>query len=297
MSLRIAHLVNPVNVGPESDLHVAQPITFESLRRARGYSAGSIDVTLLSCSFPEDAVTAPPDFIAAANLERSVCDLGTSFRKPRRLPLLKDLLDRFYAATDADWLIYSNVDIAAVPYFYSSVAALIENGYDGLVINRRTIADKYSDLSQLELMYAEAGEPHPGHDCFVFHRRSYPQFDLGNVCLGINWVGRVLLWNLCVHAKRFHEFKDLHLTFHLGNDKVWKSDIYDDYRAFNEAEARKVFRNLETNHGQFTEDHPIQPYIPVGWRGGRMKEASKYALHGKGDGILRRWFRRHISND
>jgi hypothetical protein len=33
--IRMAHMVNPVLVNPSSDLHVAQPVTFESMRRVR----------------------------------------------------------------------------------------------------------------------------------------------------------------------------------------------------------------------------------------------------------------------
>lgn len=261
MTFSVAHMVNPVAVGPTSDLHTAQPITFESLRRARDFSAGDVDVTLLTSHFPEDAEAAPPDFAGTPHLERSVCDLGT-FRQPRRLPLLRDLLDRLYAATNAEWLIYSNVDIAVVPYFYEAVTMLIEQGHDAVVINRRTIPDTYREPSQLPLMYAEAGQPHPGHDCFVFRREWYPDFRLENVCIGVNWVGRVLLWNLCLHAKQFKEFTDLHLTFHIGNDKVWKDAEYDDYRAFNAGEAKAVLEDLTETFGPFAADNAIFPYLP-----------------------------------
>ena len=52
--LRIAHLVNHVKVGKERDLHWQQPIVFESMRRAREFSKGEVNVEQVACFYPED---------------------------------------------------------------------------------------------------------------------------------------------------------------------------------------------------------------------------------------------------
>jgi len=260
MTLHIAHMVNPVNAAPGSDLTVAQPVTFESMRRARDLAEG-VDVSLFTCQYPEDRAVLPEGFTATDDLDRSVLDVG-SFSKPRKLPLIADIISRLYHATDAEILVYTNVDIALMPYFYTTIAAMVEDGHDAMVINRRTISDHHRDPDGLPLMYAEAGASHPGHDCFVFRRDAVPAFDLGEVCIGINWVGRVLIWNLCLQGHRFSEFTDRHLTFHIGNDKAWKNPDFDDYREFNRQQSASVLDRLSKRFGPFPMDHAIQPYLP-----------------------------------
>jgi len=241
----LGHIVNPVAVAETSDLHVAQPVTFESMRIAKRLAADRVDVRQVVTCYSEDLPVAPPDFRHAGVLERSVLDYG-SFAEPRKLPLLGDILDRLYAASEGcDHLIYTNVDIALMPSFYLTVARLIEDGHDAFVINRRTIADTYTSPAELPLMYADVGEPHPGHDCFVFPREAYPRFRLGRVCLGLPPVGRALLLNLAAFAQNVKVFKELHVTFHIGDDQAWSADRFRDLRDFNRAEVVAVLRVLE----------------------------------------------------
>jgi hypothetical protein len=103
--LTIAHIVNPVRVPAESDLHVAQPITFETMRRARAHARNDAAVTLVAAQYVEDHESVPHDFVKARDLDRSVLDLGR-FERPRKLPLLKDILDRLAEASgDTDYLV------------------------------------------------------------------------------------------------------------------------------------------------------------------------------------------------
>jgi hypothetical protein len=246
--LKIAHIINPVKVDKSSDLYLAQPITFETMRVARNFVEKKLDVSLYSAQLEEDEDFVPDFFIKTKNLERSVLDLGT-FGIKRKLPLLKDILDRLYHASNADYFIYTNADIGLMPYFYLTIHSIISQGYDAFVINRRTIPDTYRQVNEIYLMYAQIGESHIGHDCFVFKREVYPGFKLGNVCIGIRLVGRVLLWNLVAYSRRFKEFKNLHLTFHLGQNKPWKNPGLKDYYDFNKNEARKVLQSLDLKHG------------------------------------------------
>jgi hypothetical protein len=259
--VKIAHIVHPLSVPPSSDLYVAQPVTFASMRVARELAAGhGIEVAHFSAQFPDGHTMVPPEFIVTPDLDRSMLDFGT-FQVPRRLPLIKDILDRLYAASAAEFFIYTNVDITLMPFFYRAVAELITQGYDAFVINRRTIPATYQQPDQLPLMYAEIGQPHPGHDCFVFPRAAYPAYQLGRVCLGTLWVGKVMLWNMACHAEKFAEFTDLHLTFHLGNQEVWKQERYADEAAFNRHEAAQVADQLEHAYGPFDARSFIPPYF------------------------------------
>jgi len=250
---RIAHIVNPVIVGEESDLLVAQPVTFKSMVTARDFARGQVEVELFSAQYPEDRLLVPAGFRATPDLDRSVLDIGT-FRVRRKLPLLSDILDRLYDATEAEWLIYTNVDIALMPHFYLAVDALIGSGYDAFTINRRSISKAYTRPAELPLMAAQVGEPHPGHDCFVFARAVYPDYDLGSACIGAGRVGAILMLNQIYHARRFEEFKDLHLTFHIGSDRVHRSPELADYFAHNESQLRKIIKYLNVIENAL--DHP-----------------------------------------
>lgn len=243
------HLVNPVAAPPASDLYAAQPVTFAALRDARRFAAehGGIQAHLCAVGYPEDAPAIPPDFHRLPDLTRSMLDVGR-FRRPRRLPLVADLIARAVEAADglgAETLVYTNVDIAPMPDFYVAVAALLDAGHDALSITRRTLPKTWPNgVADLPLMRAQVGQPHPGRDCFVFAREAARRYTLGLACIGVGRVGKVLAANLLCHSANFAEFKDLHLTFHLGDDQPWQSGEFSDYTAHNERELRAVLHAL-----------------------------------------------------
>ncbi len=251
---KIAHIINPVIVSEASDLFVAQPITFETMRMAKKFAEGQVEVALFTAQFTEDRALVPEGFQLTPDLDRSVLDLG-NFQKPRKLPLLVDILNRLYAATDAEYFVYTNADISLVPNFYLTVNALIDKRYDAFVINRRTIAAKYQRLTEIPLMIAEVGEKHPGFDCFVFRREAYPRYELGNICLGIPWIDHVFLMNLICCAQNFTVFRKLHLTFHLGDSQIWLKEKYADYYVHNMRAAQKVLVVLEQMHGPLEKNN------------------------------------------
>jgi hypothetical protein len=258
--MKLAHIVNPVRVSESSDLSIAQPITFETMRRARSHAVGEVDVELYTTQYAEDRPVAPPDFLHTLDLERSVLDVGR-FRHPRKLPLLEDILHRLYEATDADYLVYTNVDIGLQPHFYIKIRDLIEAGHNAFVINRRTIDRDYDQLDEIPLMYASIGRPHPGWDCFIFRRTVFPEYDLGKVCIGAPRCGLALLANLLVHADNFTEFKQLHLTFHRGDDRTWSSHSVADYAAHNTREVVALLGRLEQRYGKFGRRTPPGQFL------------------------------------
>jgi len=304
--LKIAHIINPVTVDESSDLYAAQPIPFETMRTAREMARGKVDITFYSAQYPEDIGMVSNDFKPTKDLNRSILDLG-EFKVKRKLPLLKDILDRVYESADADFLIYTNLDIALMPHFYLAVNRMIEQGYDAFVINRRTIPPHYKTIAEIPLMYAEIGEKHKGRDCFIFKRDMYPNFKLGNCCTGIIWNGRILLWNLIMYAKKFIELKGSHLTFHIGNDRIWKDEKYADYSNFNKNEAYKILDQMKEEFGTLeklakdnylkgfhVETKPAEP-IAAGSqpRVDRHKFLFTAGLHKSGTSILARILRDH----
>jgi hypothetical protein len=241
--MTIHHIINPVKVGPQSDLYEAQPVTFESMRRAAEYAAPACKVRLLSTQYPEDHEIIPEWFVKTPDLTRSVLDMGT-FKLQRKLPLVADLLERAAEqAGEEDYLIYTNSDIALMPYFYLFVNEQINNGHDAFVINRRTIAPRSNYKSVFE-MYADPGKEHPGFDCFVFKKAKFCDFNLGRVCIGTTKIGITVLANLMLNSINFKLIDAAHLTFHLGEDKIWQSTELDDYVMHNVSEAYNIYREL-----------------------------------------------------
>ncbi len=249
---KIAHIINPVIVPTSSDLYNAQPITFESIRAARENIAGQVDVSLFSAQFEEDISLIPSFFTKTPHLGRSILDFG-SFKKPKKLPLMKDILDRLVQNTDADYLIYSNVDIAVQPNFYTEVNKIIDEGYETFVINRRTISADYKSVEELALMYDECGKPHPGYDCFIFKRKIYNKFHLGKIVIGTNLIGLSLITNLISYSQKMKIFEDLHLTFHIGEERSWLDSIYDDYIQFNLEEYSSLSKAISMDIGRLTK--------------------------------------------
>ena len=249
---KFAHIVN-LGIFPEtSDLHIAQPITVETMRIAKEFAVGQADVALLSAQYPEDRRAVPNYFTVTPDLTRSVLDFA-DFKVRRKLPLIKDILDRACDAAESDYIVYSNVDIGLLPHFYVTLNRIIESGIDAFIINRRLIAKEFTKLEDIPLMWAEVGRPHMGYDCFVFKRDVYPKFDLGLTCIGASYYDKLLLGNLLLYSSNFKVFRDHHLTFHIGNDKTWTSKAHEDYQSYNKAALDKFVAGLDAEKGTLVQ--------------------------------------------
>lgn len=264
--LKVAHIVNPVIVKESSDLFVAQPITFASMKTAQDYAQSQgIEVKLYSAQFSEDHAIVPPFFIRTPDLDRSTLDIK-NFKIKRKLPLIGDILDRLHELSEADYFIYTNVDIAVLPNLYVTIAELINQGYDAFIINRRTISNKYKTIEEIPLMYSELGNKHPGLDCFVFPRKSYENYQFNQVFIGSMPIGYTIAINMLCNANNFNIFKNLHLTFHIGRDGFWKKDNLEDYEIFNIEETDKMI-NYYLSKNNLTENELITKYLATLYRG------------------------------
>ncbi len=240
--MKISHIVNPVQVSPRSDLYVAQPVTFRAMRASKQHCHDDLDIELQAVCYEEDAALVPEYFQSGPLLERSVMDVG-DFRKRRKLPLIHDILKSAVERSDADYLIYTNVDISPMPFFYSAIGDALQE-YDALVINRRTIEKCPTGDRPLAFYYQQVGQSHPGFDCFVFKREHYRQYQLFDACIGANWIGRMLICNLLAYANHPAILTDAHLTFHLGDDRSWKTAENIDFDRHNEAQVGKLMLAL-----------------------------------------------------
>lgn len=275
--MRIAHVINPVKVKEPSDLFLAQPVTFESMLKAKKYSEvmeGPL-VDLFAISYLEDREIVPPEFIRLPDLENSVLNLS-NFTKQKKLPLISDLLMPFASMTKYDYVIYTNVDIGLMPFFYNYIQESINNGIDSLIINRRVVQS--TDVFTLNSFYSQIGGKHPGYDCFVFKREILKECFFGNACIGANFIGRVMYLNLFSLSNKLDIVKEDHLTFHIGEDGDWLSGNYSDFDEFNRNETMKVidhFKNVfKSDDEKLLEYEKISEFV-MSW------DLKKQSLHTK----------------
>jgi len=74
------------------------------------------------------------------------------------------------------------------------------------------------------------------------------KFDMGHAGLGANWIGRVIISNLIVNARKFKIFYDEFQTFHIGDDRSWKNPKFADYDEFNRKELIDILLRLRSNN-------------------------------------------------
>lgn len=247
--VKIVHLINPVVVQPghPSYLDVAQPITFKSMIAAKKKIVSTQHrIDLITTQYPEDRSIVPADdFVMTPDLDKSIHDYIDIENKTKKLPRIADILQRLYNyRSDADILIYTNVDIGVYPKFYSFVIKMFEAGLDGFTINRVSLPKKIKEIgilneNHLEQIYKLNGESHNGFDCFVFRPDIFPKLKLGNIFVGYPPIGSVLKNQIKLNCRKFKEFSSKEkLTFHLGVDRAWMN--HNEYSLANANAAKKI---------------------------------------------------------
>ena len=207
---------------------------------------GVVEVELWTAQYPEDRNMVDEGFLPTRDLDRSVLDLGT-FKKPMKLPLIGDIVRRLYEASDADYLIYTNVDIGVYPDFYLAVNRFIDEGLDAFIINRRRLPAHFTRIDQLEDIYRETGKKHPGFDCFVFDRRLFKDFQLSEVCIGVPFIGITFAQNIFALSKNYRLLEDEVLTFHIGME-IFKGRAARDYFRYNRKQFWKAINSPLREH-------------------------------------------------
>ncbi len=255
--LQYLHIINAVGTSAANDgLQRAQNLTFETIRIAAD-NFGRGRVRVVSSHFQEDDLVVPPWISKGRFLERSLEDFGV-FRPRLKLPLLADILGNVHAE-DVDFVIFTNIDIGLMPYFYAFVDGICTNGGKAFTINRRTIASTPDDPARLPEIWAQAGEAHPGHDCFVFPAAWLPELVLGKVVVGMPGVGLLLLLNLLARTTDFRVISHVHATFHLGDDRTWLGDEYLAHRRHNALETIRGWEKIDRMYGPITlEDQYVR---------------------------------------
>ncbi len=195
---------------------------------------------------------------------------------------MRELLDRIPAVATSEHVIYSNIDIALMPYFYNAVAIHLRNGCDSMVINRRTIFPDASELKYLDVMYSSIGNRHPGYDCFVFRKDRVEKFNVGNLCLGLPGFDWAMALNLWYRGGTNLGLYDHHLTFHIGDDRKWTSEAMSEWQRLNYEQILEPLASLRSEFGDLEHFAWPRPRAPRKGLGHRL-------MNRIGRSIISRW--------
>lgn len=246
MSTSFGHIINPFPCPEDSEHGIASRITYESLRVAAGKAARhGIQIEVHAVVLPGDEIAIKPPARFTGLLDRTVQDIHPMTPK-RPFPLIADILRTGAESSNCDYLIFTNMDIAVQPDFYAQLHEIVETRFapgTPFIIYRRNLSSRYNSVDQLPEMYRQPGEIAYGYDCFVFPRSYVAQLDLGNCCIGAAHFDYLLFIALdAVSGFRAQRINDLSLTFHIGNDIAWSSQI--NYIEHNLAESLAAIRRM-----------------------------------------------------
>lgn len=212
MSYSILHFINPYRA-QDTKLQRIHEITCDSIEHAQEHYEGNLEIQVGVVQHVRDQVDVRKKWLKLPDLRRTVLNVG-EFETSKPFPLIHDIV-KSALAHYADFYIYTNMDIGLQPHFYQFVSDQIDNGVDALIINRRRIEDLFINKSLLEIT-AEKGKSHPGFDCFVFSREIALKMKLGEICVGIPFIGVAMAHNLFAFARKPVLYDKEFLTFHIG---------------------------------------------------------------------------------
>lgn len=247
--MEITHIIN-VYDSANPDAMLAQHVTLNSLLEAKKNLKHPIRVNIVACKHVSDCFSIPSGVHFTEGLTRYAHDAHKGLSDVKRLPILRDILARGVGMYDSDFYIYSNSDIGAYPNLYNKLFNLLEEGYDGICVNRTTIPKTIGDRpvtteNYKELLFQSPLIPHGGADFFMF--ANYGKFclhKLGSVFIGYPPIGAVMLEWLNEISQHFIWLKEIKNTFHLGNDEPWKKKC--EYNKVNEAEGYRLYPNYRS---------------------------------------------------
>jgi len=261
--IRIAHVVNPVDAKPPSDLVTAQPFCYKSMTDARRLAKKIVEVDLCAVYYPEDECMVPDGFRKLRPLGNSIGNMR-NFTVKRKLPLFRDILDRVYHESDADYIIQTNCDIILMPHFYQFVVRLIEKGSESIIINKRCVPAIYRDVKDLPEVLSEIGTPHNGYDCFIYPRDKYKHFVIGDICMGTPWSETTLAVSMAAYCN-LTVLRNAIVTKHIGDSRTWLAANLTDYRLHNAEQFAKVVFKIAEDKPDILKDSVVR------WMAFKMK--------------------------
>lgn len=228
VTVSFTHLLNPFPAKPGSEHQIASSVTYRSLHAAQQLAdQKGLRVDFRAVILPGDEGAVAPPIGEVVYLKRTVQDLVRLTPK-RPLPLIEDILKIGAEQIRGSHLIFSNMDIAVQPHFYTTLHDLIchQIGPDMPFTVPRVNIDAGLANEALEAMYRADGPIGQGYDCFVIPRELVRDLDLGGCCIGAPYFDNLLVMELdAVSRTGFRHLVDQRLTFHLGCDIAWAAMI------------------------------------------------------------------------
>jgi len=234
--IKIAHLINPFKCSKDnpSYLYYAQPITFKSMHNAQWEAQKvGIDVKLYAVNYTEDDEFIPDYFIKLPHLKKSTMSEFPKIARNKKLPIIQEMFDSILQNSDADYIIFTNSDIGVHKNFYKKVNEFIhKDNLKSFIINRRDNIPKFKDGKRLtekdlDIIYKESGQTHPGYDCFIIHRKILEKINMDLMFTGYPPWGYILHNCMKKINKKTHVYKNEYMTFHLGCDCAWDLNVID----------------------------------------------------------------------
>ena len=234
-----AYIINTVSETENPGLYKTQRITMDFAISAATQSKHSVT---LSCVSNDPAYKAASPFITLPALTRNIRQVN-GLEKQAPLPFLKDILGAL-SQVDAEYLVYTNLDIILAPQFFNAVKKYIDKGHDAIVINRRRVSEKYNHNPDPDLIFSETGKSHTGYDTFIFKKSLLDQMVLKDVCIGVPPAGNDLFYNLFTLAQNPVLYTEKNLTFHIGMElyKAWGNA---EILRHNYKEFKKILKELQ----------------------------------------------------
>ena len=138
-----------------------------------------IDVKLYAANYQEDDDIIPEYFIKLPYLKKSTMTEFPEISGEKKLPIIQEMFNSILQHSDAEYIIFTNSDIGVQKHFYNKVTDYIyKYNLESFVINRRNNIPKIKNNKRLthqdlDIIYKEKGEKHPGKDCFIIKRNIY----------------------------------------------------------------------------------------------------------------------------
>jgi len=216
--------------------------TLQSMKVAAANSP--MPLTLINVQENAEEDCTPQGFTRATPLTRSTATEYPDLAQ-RRLPFVFDIIEAGadFSGPD-DYIIFTNADICLRPQFYRFVEDIIGRGFDAFVINRRDMDANLIHEDLYPLVEFDQGWAHTGFDCFVFRRSLLDRFVKALCCVGVRYIGWSVFANLLMQSDRFALFKNVHATYHFGQDERANASEAQALETLNAKQLKKMLRKL-----------------------------------------------------